>query len=390
MHVLVTADTVGGVWTYARELVTGLVKCGVQVTLVSFGDIPASGQTDWMDGLAGLDYRPTAFRLEWMQDAPEDVEASSDYLLRVVGEVNPELLHLNQYCYGSLPIDIPRVVVAHSDVVSWWANVRGEAPPDTAWSRWYRNVVTRCVEGASAMVAPSRFMLEALVEHYGRPKRNAVVYNGRNPHLFSPHVGKDGYIMSVGRIWDGGKQTRLLLERELHAPLYLVGPQEHPDPAILSSANASRFQGSAAKTSAGKSPANRGTDKDSKRVHFLGTQSEGQLRRLYSRASMYAATSRYEPFGLAPLEAALSRCAIIANDIPSFREIWGDAACYFERDNAESLARTLDRLGADPIMEREYANRAYRRAIERYTSDRMVAEYIALYRALLGKAEAAA
>jgi len=37
----------------------------------------------------------------------------------------------------------------------------------------------------------------------------------------------------------------------------------------------------------------------------------------------------YEPFGLAPLEAALSRCAIVANDIPSLREVWGSAAMYF-------------------------------------------------------------
>ena len=40
MHVLVTADSLSGSWTYARELVTGLVTRGVRVTLVSFGEIP--------------------------------------------------------------------------------------------------------------------------------------------------------------------------------------------------------------------------------------------------------------------------------------------------------------------------------------------------------------
>ncbi len=33
MHILVTADTLGGVWTYTRELVTGLVRHGERVTL---------------------------------------------------------------------------------------------------------------------------------------------------------------------------------------------------------------------------------------------------------------------------------------------------------------------------------------------------------------------
>ena len=60
MHVLVTTDTLSGVWTYTRELVTGLVSRGMRVTLVSFGEIPLPDQTLWMDHLHGLQYHPTA------------------------------------------------------------------------------------------------------------------------------------------------------------------------------------------------------------------------------------------------------------------------------------------------------------------------------------------
>src|SRR5947208_13228833 len=109
MHILVTADTVGGVWTYARELVTGLVRRGIKVTLVSFGDIPVSQQTEWMQHLKGLDYRPTAFRLEWMQDSESDLEASAMYLEEVVRETSPDLLHLNQFYYGALRSEERRV-----------------------------------------------------------------------------------------------------------------------------------------------------------------------------------------------------------------------------------------------------------------------------------------
>src|SRR5512141_380980 len=107
MHVLVTADTVGGVWTYTRELVTGLVRRGARVTLVSLGEIPTSIQTEWMDGLRGLDFRPTAFRREWMQEAEQDLAASMEYLSSVAQEVKPDILHLNQYCYGALPVETP-------------------------------------------------------------------------------------------------------------------------------------------------------------------------------------------------------------------------------------------------------------------------------------------
>ena len=74
-----------------------------------------------------------------------------------------------------------------------------------------------------------------------------------------------------------------------------------------------------------------------------------------SRAAIYIATSKYEPFGLAPLEAALSRCAIVANDIPSLREVWEDAALYFRKDDARSLREALVRLHGDRELRLEYA-----------------------------------
>ena len=84
MHVLVTADSISSSWTYTRELVTGLVTRGVRVTLVSFGEIPLPDQTSWMDHLHGLDYRPTGFRLEWMQEAEEDLPESSAFLTSLI------------------------------------------------------------------------------------------------------------------------------------------------------------------------------------------------------------------------------------------------------------------------------------------------------------------
>jgi glycosyltransferase involved in cell wall biosynthesis len=125
-------------------------------------------------------------------------------------------------------------------------------------------------------------------------------------------------------------------------------------------------------------------------VRFEGKQNETQLRRLFSRASIYAATSRYEPFGLAPVEAALSRCALLMNDIPVFRELWGDAALYFERNRGSSLRQKLTELHQDPILRREFANRAYTRARRAFGSERMVNDYLELYRAMAAQHVAAA
>jgi glycogen synthase len=76
MHVLITSDTVGGVWTYTQELVSGLAGAGHRITLVSFGKLPATHQAEWLKALPGIDYRPTEYRLEWMEVAERDIEES--------------------------------------------------------------------------------------------------------------------------------------------------------------------------------------------------------------------------------------------------------------------------------------------------------------------------
>ena len=73
MHVLMTADTVGGVWTYTQELVSGLERRGIRVSLVSMGALPTPKQTAWMEGLPSLNYLPTRFRMEWMQNSEKNV-----------------------------------------------------------------------------------------------------------------------------------------------------------------------------------------------------------------------------------------------------------------------------------------------------------------------------
>jgi glycogen synthase len=365
VHVLVTADSLSGSWTYTRELVTGLVTRGVRVTLVSFGEIPLPEQTSWMDHLHGLDYRPTAFRLEWMQEAEEDLPESSAFLAALVRELRPDVLHLNQFCYGNLPVDVPRVVMAHGDLVTWTHAVHNHAPRPERSLTWYRNTVHNGLAGADAVVAPSAWMLDRISACYGRPQRGEVIYPGRNPIFFNPYVNKDDCVLAVGRLVDAGKQVFLLTQHPYSIPVCIVGAEHTvPVPRIPIRADVKVA-----------------TDQTS--VAIRGPQTEAQLRALYSRASIYAATARYEPLGMPALEAAFSRCAIVANDIPSFRETWGDAALYFRTNDAASLAENIRMLNADRPMRRAYAELAYTRARERFTTKRMIDDCLQLYRSMV-------
>jgi glycosyltransferase involved in cell wall biosynthesis len=365
LHVLVTADTMSGDWTYTRELVTGFVARGVRVTLVTFGEIPLPGQTAWMDLLHGLEYRPTAFRLQWMDEAPRDLPESKEFLATLVRERRPDLLHLHQFCHADLRVDIPRIVMAQGDLISWTLAVQGCMPRPTRWLQWYRDTIVGGIAAADAVVAPSAWMLDALTSIYARPRREAVIYPGRNPIFFNPYVSKEDSVLSVGRLVDACKQVFLLTQHSHPFPVCIVGAEQTvPLPRIPIRADV--------KISTGKNC-----------VAIRGPQTEAQLRALYSRAAIYAATARYEPLGMATLDAAFSRCAVVANDIPSFREIWGDAALYFRTNDGHSLAETLRKLDSDRGLRHAYADRAFTRARERFTSKRMIDEYLDLYRSLV-------
>ena len=367
MHVLMTADTVGGVWTYTQELASGLVRQGIRVSLVSMGALPTSEQTAWMESLPSLNYLPTTFRLEWMQNSEQDIEESREYLERIIREVRPDLLHFNQYCYGAISPELPRIVVAHSDVVSWWVAVHGEEPGDSPWMRWYRDTVTSGLRSANVVVAPSQWMLDAIRTYDTRPGFGIVIHNGRDPALFVSDAPKENSVLSVGRLWDAGKQISLLLQEDQSVPVCIVGSKQEPGHL-----NA-RLEGEVIRSG----------------IKLLGEKSQRQLRDLHASASMYAATSRYEPFGLAPVEAAFSRCALIANDIPVFRELWGESAFYFRQNDGKDLARSIRWLSSDPKLRQQYADAAYERACENFTAERMVDQYERLYQTVTSAERAA-
>jgi glycogen(starch) synthase len=364
VRVLVTADTFSGVWTYSRELVSGLVTHGAQVTLVSFGEIPLPHQTTWMDGLHGLEYHPTAFRLDWMQEGEQDFLAAQEYLCAVVRDARPDFLHLNHLSFGALPVSTPRLVAAHGDVITWWLSIHGHEPASSEWLTWYRGTIIAGMKRAEAVVTTSGWMQQMMRVAYGNDFEGDIIAAGRNPIYFNPFVTKEESVLAIGRLWDTGKQVSLLTQHTHGLPVCIVGA-DNPIPAPPVPIRAD------VRVSTGEHE-----------ISVKGAQTESQLRSLYSKSTIFAATSRYEPTGLASIEAAFSRCALVANDTEVYREMWGDAALYFERNNAESLSEVLAQLDGDRELARLYGTRAYNRARERFTARRMVDEYLRLYRRL--------
>ncbi|MBZ4419424.1 glycosyltransferase family 4 protein [Myxococcus sp. RHSTA-1-4] len=351
-----TADTVGGVWTYALELARALAPHGVEVTLATMGAPLSEAQWAQARALPNLAVEESRFALEWMDDPWDDVRAAGDWLLSLEARLCPDVVHLNGYAHGALPWAREPLVVGHSCVLSWWRAVKGEDAPER-YSR-YHDAVAAGLRAAGRVVAPSAAMLESLRLHYGPLPASEVISNARNPEEFPPGEAREPFILSAGRLWDEAKNVAALAAAapRLGWPVKVAGDARHPA----------------------------GWKVESPDVEMLGLLPPSALARWMARAAVYALPARYEPFGLSALEAALSGCALVLGDIPSLREVWGDGAALFvPPGDLDALVEALESLRRDEPLRTGLASRARARALT-YTPRRMAAGYLSVYAGLMG------
>jgi glycogen(starch) synthase len=354
MRVLMTTDSIGGVWTYSLELANGLAEHGVETTLAVMGKALRADQWEELEQSHVADVYTTPLALEWMPDPWSDLEQAASWLLEIRDRVMPDLVHLNSYAHASLCWQAPVVVVGHSCVLSWFEAVRRE-PAGAEWQR-YRGLVAESIATADLVVAPTRWMLRALERHYGVPGSAVVIPNSRRVRAAS--LVKQPLIASVGRLWDEAKNVAALVRvaPQLSWPVLLAG-----DGAPDSGAN----------------------------VVPLGELPRSQVDLLLARSSVFALPARYEPFGLGPLEAALAGSALVLGDVPSLREVWGETALFVDPEDDEALCEALRLLIQQPDMRTELALQARGRA-QAYTPERMAKAYVDAYGRLLAREPAQA
>ena len=336
MRVLIVADVVGGVRTFVDELTRGLAGRDVEVHLALLGaSAPAAAR-------AAASCQVRDLKLEWMPEPWADVEATGSWVAELVSRHRPDLVHMNTFA-PVLDPHVPVLLTVHSCVLTWWRAVHGTAAP-AGWDR-YRALAGNALKRADALCVPTRALRDELGAVYPELPIASVIPNGRALRP-ARGVARERLVVSVGRVWDEAKNVRLLAQAA---------------PAI---------DGRVAVIGPGPAPAG---------VEHLGALAPEAVSAWLTRAAVFAEPARYEPFGLAALEAALCGCALVLGDIPSLREVWDGAASYVSPGDADALAHIVNSLLDDPVRARRAGNAAHARAA-RYTPGAMAKAYLHTYR----------
>jgi len=351
LSILMTADTVGGVWTFATALSGALAASGVNVHLVTQGPVAGPEQRSMLAPSVHLIESPLA--LEWQDPDGSDVAAARRFFAELQARLAPDIVHLNGFREAAFAWGCPVVVSAHSCVNSW-----AIACNDGAWlsePRWrrYTESVSLGLDRAHAWVRPTRTFYNSVRDLYRPCSPGHVVWNGIASKVGTA-IQKENFVLAAGRMWDAAKNLSALAQvsDEIAWRIRVAGPAADA---------AACCEG----------------------IELLGPVSHVELDCLMQRAAVYVSPARYEPFGLAVLEAASRGCALVLSDIPTFRELWDGAALFVEANDVAALRACLTRLAADAAM-RAFLQQAALLRSRRYTLRKMADRYAALYHNLLG------
>ena len=333
-HVLMTADAVGGVWTYVLDLSQALVAHGAEVTLAVLGPPPDPAQTAAAENLAGRSLVVAGLPLDWLAEESNALDRAADSLRSLARERRADLIHLNSPALmTSACWETPVVGACHSCLASWWAAVRGgPMPPDFVW-RTRR--LAEGYHGCDALIAPSSTFAQQTAALYG--VRPSTVRNGRRRRPTARSGPRERIVLNAGRLWDEGKNLSVLdrAASRMRGRVEAVGPLFGPAGQVASPTS---------------------------HVALPGPMNPVDLDQRMQAAAIFCSPALYEPFGLGVLEAAQAGCALVLADIPTFRELWDGAAVFVDPRDDAALASTLDNLLEDDERVRQLSARAARRA----------------------------
>jgi glycosyltransferase involved in cell wall biosynthesis len=356
LRLLMTADAVGGVWQYATDLAGALADHGVETTLAVLGPAPSAQALSQAVAIPQTGIVITGLPLDWTAGSPGEIAEASRAVAGLARSVGADVVHLNSPALAAdARFPAPVVGVCHSCLATWWRAVRsGPLPQDFVWRT---ALLASGFRAAEALAAPTAAFARMTADAYGIPPPR-VVRNGRRPG--APHEPAEPacLVFTAGRLWDEGKNLAALdrAAARLDVPVLAAGPLAGPNGAMIALPH----------------------------IQALGELDGEDIQAWLARRPIFASVPRYEPFGLAVLEAAQAGCALVLSDIPTLRELWDGAALFVPADGDAAIASAIHELVADPRRRARLGGAARARS-ELYTIESTAQGMMAIYEAVLAR-----
>jgi glycosyltransferase involved in cell wall biosynthesis len=280
---------------------------------------------------------------------------------RLLREARADIVHCTG---GTLPWRVPRPVVLTLHDLVWLRGANRGRP----YVRWYfGDLQPRLARRADAIIADTDAARDDIAQGLGiDPARIAVCGAGLDPRFFDLKCGMPDfspavpYVLSVGTV-EERKDLITAVRALAHIPdlrRISAGPLTPYSRLVANEAERLGI---------------------SDRVQLLGFVDDAQLLSLYERAAAFIFPSRYEGFGLPPLQALAAGVPVVASRIPVLEEVLGDCALLAPPGDAHAFAQALrSALDRSPYLSERGRIRA-----RSFTWENVADKVVSVYRGLM-------
>lgn len=264
---------------------------------------------------------------------------------KLIKKYSLDLLHVPHF-NAPMICPCPLVVTIHDLILTKFPSRRASTLPAAMY--WlknlaYRLVIKRAINQAEQVIAISQFTRDDIVNQFKVPvDKITMIYNGftnlangqnkpqalADKTLLLRYNITAKYLLYVGNAYPHKNLEWLITN-------FYQWWQENRDYQLVLVGGSSFFYERLAKLIAGYWP-------QATPVKLTGFVADNELGQLYRQASLYVFPSRYEGFGLPPLEAMSYGCPVLSSNSSCLPEVLGGAALYFEDNQADSFFQQLE------------------------------------------------
>jgi len=165
-----------------------------------------------------------------------------------------------------------------------------------------------------------------------------VIYNAVDKLFFDANLRREKIILSVSSLqkyknFNSLIEAFLMLKKDSSFSEYNLTIVGNKDSSVFNNSGLSKYY-------------------NRKDIVFTGHITDVALNELYNKAELFVFPSKFEGFGIPPLEAMKCGCPVISSNAASLPEVCGAGAVYFDPENLSQLVEIMRRV----INENEFKN----------------------------------
>lgn len=237
----------------------------------------------------------------------------------------------------------------------------------------YRFLLWQSHRKAQKIIVPTEYVNQAVKKyHLFVGRKTIVTLEASEPPIKAtakkPNIGEiDNFILYVGSAFPHKnlellvKSFQTILSKQPDLQLILAGKREYHSKNLEKWANKNNL---------------------SENIIFTGFVEESELKWLYENAKCYVFPSLSEGFGLPGLEAMAHGCPVVSSNATCLPEIYGDAAHYFDPNDADDMVASILKVLKDEQLRKKLVSLGYKQ-VARYSWQKMAEQTLEIYNQVL-------